>query len=181
MRHDPSVVHHASFCIHKEMTIISTSVHRVAVHIGRCLVGKRFGVTLTTPSVLHAQRVWIFCTARPMNQAACHSLIGICMCKWIRDFSRHDRIDIFGCSEFGSVIQSEEDVSMWETPFLELNHPDFANDNSKNLPVREVTHELLEFDVKYPSDQIRSILRCLSCFQLSGDLRPLGVARECDK
>jgi hypothetical protein len=65
--------------------------------------------------------------------------------------------------------------------FLKLNDIDSHNHVSQNMLLVNVIDQLLQLDFEHSSYQIQSILRLLSGQQCSRDLRPLGIANECNK
>jgi hypothetical protein len=64
---------------------------------------------------------------------------------------------------------------------LTLNDIDSHNRVSQNMLLVNIINQLLQLDFKHSGYQIRSILKLLSGQQGSLDLRPLGIASECNK
>jgi hypothetical protein len=65
--------------------------------------------------------------------------------------------------------------------FLKLNDIDSRNRVSQNMLLVNVIDQLLQLDFEHPGYQIWLILRLMFKQQCSFDLRPLGIANECNK
>ncbi len=70
---------------------------------------------------------------------------------------------------------------MRQPALLKFNDIDSRNRASQNMLLMNVIDQLLQLDFEHSGYQIRSILRLMSERQRSLDLRPLGIANECNK
>jgi hypothetical protein len=77
--------------------------------------------------------------------------------------------------------KEDENVCMRQPTLLTLNDINSHNRASQNMFIMNVIDQLLQLDFKHLGYQILSILRLLYRQQRSLDLRPLGMASECNK
>ncbi len=70
---------------------------------------------------------------------------------------------------------------MRQPTLLKLNDIDSRNCVSQNMLLMNVIDQLLQLDFEHSRYQIQLILRLLSEQQRSFDLKPLGIANECNK
>ncbi len=77
--------------------------------------------------------------------------------------------------------KEDENVCMWQPTLLKFNDTDSCNRASQNILLVNVIDQLFQLDFEHFGYQIRSIRRLLFGQQRSLDLRPLGIASECNK
>jgi len=99
----------------------------------------------------------------------------------IRKFSTNHAVYILDRVWFAVFGKENENVCMWQPPFLKFNDIDSRNRASQNMLLVNVIDRLLHLDFERSGYQIRLILRLLSEQQRSLDFKPLGIASECNK
>jgi hypothetical protein len=103
------------------------------------------------------------------------------VCLWIQKFSTDHAVYILNHVWLAVLGKEDENVCMRQPTLLKLNDIDSHNRASQNMFLVNVIDQLLQLDFEHSGYQIRSILRLLSSQQRSFDLRPLGIASECNK
>ena len=98
-----------------------------------------------------------------MNHALCYPLV-----EWIiqllaihddvlvRYFSTDDAVYIFN-SQMMLVLKPNYDMSVWKSSFLKLNGVNVRNYLSKNMPLRDIFHQLLMFLLEDSATNIRPV------------------------
>ncbi len=116
-----------------------------------------------------------------MHHVTGNHLMGQLVCFWIWKFSIDHTVYILDRVWLTIFGKEDENVCMRQPTLLKLNDIDSHSHASQNMFLVNIIDQLLQLDFEHSGYQIRSILKLLSGQQRSLDLRPLGIASECNK
>ncbi len=163
------------------LTINHMSRHLLSIYICHHLRLELAWILFFAFAIFHAWGIWKRNSTWTMHHASGNHLVGQPICLWIRKFNTNHAIYILDKVWLAVFSKEDENVCMRQPTLLKLNDIDSHNHASKNMLLVNVIDQLLQLDFEHSGYQIRSILRLLSGQQHSLDLRPLGIANECNK
>ncbi len=160
---------------------ISASINKIFVYIHHRFKLKLVWILLFTFAIFHAWGIWKCSSTWTMDHASGNRFVGQPVYLWIRKFSTNHVVYIFDRVWLGVFGKEDENVCMQQPTILKLNDIDSFNRASQNMLLVNVIDQLLQLDFEHSGYQIQSILRLLSRHQSFLNLRPLGIASECNK